>query len=73
MIRFILGIILAIFLILVVGSIVLEQFPGVLPLWEELKTHIIALYDMSIVKYGTITTFLIIIAIFIVLGSSKRI
>jgi len=73
MIRFILGIILAIFLILVVGSIVLEQFPGVVPLWEELKTHIITLYDMSIIKYGTITTFLIIIAIFIVLGSSKRI
>ena len=73
LIRFMLGIVLGIFLFLIVGSIVLEQFPSIQPLWEEFKGHIIRLYDMSLVRYGAITTFLIIIAIFVVFGSSKRI
>ncbi|WP_067729900.1 hypothetical protein [Oceanobacillus damuensis] len=73
MIRFLLGIVLGIFLFLIVGSVVLEEFPSIQPLWEEFKQHIVNLYDMSLVRYGAITTFLIIIAIFVVFGSSKRI
>ncbi|OZU89030.1 hypothetical protein CIL03_08410 [Virgibacillus indicus] len=73
MIRFLLGFILGIFLFLIVGSIVLEQFPSIQPLWEEFKGHIVGLYDMSLVKYGAITTFLIIIALFVVFGTSKKI
>lgn len=72
MFRVILSTILMIFLIAVVGSVILEQFPGLNPLWEELKTTVAALYDQSIVKYGTITTIVLIVAIFIMVGSSKR-
>ncbi len=72
MIRFFIGLILAIFLFLVIGSLILEQFPSVVPIWEEAKGHIVSLYNMSLVKYGAITTFLLIIAIFIVFGSSKK-
>lgn len=72
MIRFLLGLILGIFLFLIVGSIVLEQFPSVVPVWEEIKGHILTLYNMSLVKYGAIPTVLLIIAIFILFGSSKR-
>lgn len=61
-----------IFLICIVGSVILEQFPGLVPLWEELKMHITSLYEMSVVKYGTGVTFLIIVAIFILIGSSKK-
>lgn len=61
-----------IFLICIVGSIILEQFPSLVPLWEELKMHIATLYEMSVVKYGTGVTFLLIVAIFILVGSSKK-
>lgn len=61
-----------IFLILVVGSIVLDQFPGVLPLWEEFKVHVVSLYNTSLGKYGMTGTLLLIIAIVILIGTSKR-
>ncbi|MFD2760465.1 MULTISPECIES: hypothetical protein [Lentibacillus] len=73
MIRFFLGLLLGIFLFLVVGSIILEEFPAIQPLWQEFKDAIVRLYDMALVRYGAVTTFLIIIAIFIVFGSSKKI
>jgi len=73
LIRFFIGLVLGIFLFLIIGSIILEQFPSIVPIWEEGKGHIVALYNMSLVKYGAITTFLIIIALFVVFGSSKRI
>ncbi|MFC2947572.1 MULTISPECIES: hypothetical protein [Virgibacillus] len=73
MIRFFLALILGIFLFLIVGSLVLEEFPSLQPLWEEFKAHIVQLYNMSLVRYGAVTTFVIIIAIFIVFGSNKRI
>lgn len=61
-----------IFLIAVVGSVILEQFPGLVPLWGELKQTVSTLYDKSLIKYGTITTIVLIVAIFIMVGSSKR-
>lgn len=72
MFRFLLGFVLAIFLFLVVGSILLEEFPTIQPLWEEIKTQAATLYNMSIVRYGAIPTLLIIVALFILIGSSKR-
>ncbi|KRG13882.1 hypothetical protein ACA30_13150 [Virgibacillus soli] len=72
MFRWFLGIIFMIFLIAVIGNVVLEQFPSLVPLWEEFKMHIITLYEMSIVKYGTIATLMIIIAIVILVGSSNK-
>ncbi|MEN1969689.1 hypothetical protein WMZ97_16625 [Lentibacillus sp. N15] len=73
MLRFFLGTILFVLLIMVVGSVVLDEFPGLQPLFEELKMHVVNLYNISLVKYGTITTLLLIVAIFILVGSSKRI
>ncbi len=73
MFKTVIGTILMIFLIVVIGSLLLEQFPTLVPLWEELKMHIVTLYESSLVKYGTITTLLLIVAIFIMVGSSKKI
>jgi len=72
MFKLVIGTILMIFLIVVIGSLLLEQFPTLVPLWEELKMHVVSLYESSLVKYGTITTLVLIVAIFIVVGSSKK-
>lgn len=73
MFRIILGSLFMILIIAVVGTIILEQFPSLVPLWEEFKMHIVSLYDMSVVKYGTGITLLLIIGIVILVGSSKKI
>lgn len=62
-----------IFLIAIIGQVTLEQFPSLVPLWEELKGQVVALYDTSVVKYGAGVTFMIIVAIVILVGSSKGI
>ncbi|MFS0689022.1 hypothetical protein AB1K89_07260 [Sporosarcina sp. 179-K 8C2 HS] len=72
MFKLIIGTILMVFLIVVIGSLLLEQFPTLIPLWKELKMHVINLYESSLVKYGTVTTLVLIVAIFIVVGSSKK-
>ena len=72
MFKLVIGTILMIFLIVVIGSLLLEQFPTLVPLWEELKMHVVSLYESSLVKYGTITTLVLIVAIIIVVGSSKK-
>ncbi len=72
MFRVLIGAVLMIFLFLFVGSIVLEQFPSVQPLWEELKVHVVTLYNMSLVKYGMVSTLLLIIALVILTGSGKK-
>lgn len=72
MFKLVIGTILMIFLIVVIGSLLLEQFPTLVPLWEELKMHVVSLYESSLVKYGTITTLVLSVAIFIMIGSSKK-
>ncbi|MFS0574967.1 hypothetical protein AB1K83_04995 [Sporosarcina sp. 179-K 3D1 HS] len=72
MFRLLIGTILMVFLIVVIGSLLLEQFPSLIPLWEELKMHVVNLYESSLVKYGTVTTLILIVAIFIMVGSSKK-
>ncbi|MEK5069587.1 hypothetical protein [Sporosarcina sp. FSL K6-1508] len=72
MFKLVIGTILMVFLIVVIGSLLLEQFPTLVPLWEELKMHVVSLYESSLVKYGTITTLVLIVAIFIMVGSSKK-
>ncbi|ALX47705.1 hypothetical protein [Lentibacillus amyloliquefaciens] len=72
MIRFFLALILGIFLFLIVGSLVLEEFPATQPLWEEFKEQVVQLYNMSLVRYGAVTTIVIIIAIFVVFGSNRK-
>lgn len=71
-IKAVIGMLLGILLIMIIGSLILEQFPSLQPLFDELKMHAVNLYNASIIKYGSITTILIIIAIFIVVGSSKK-
>lgn len=72
MLRYALGTIFLILLVMVIGTIVLEEFPAIQPLFEELKMHVINLYNMSLVRYGSVTTIIIIVAIFVLVGSSKR-
>lgn len=71
--RYIFNFILITVLIVVVGGIALDSFPQIQPLYEELKSHIINLYNISLVKYGSTVTILIIVAIFVLVGSSKRV
>lgn len=59
-------------LIAFMGSIALEQFPTLVPIWEEFKMQVTALYNMSLVKYGAVATVLLIFCIFIVVGSSQK-
>lgn len=72
MFRFLLSTIATIFVLVVVGSILLDTFPQLLPLWEEFKHMVVSLYNVSKVKYGAAATVVIIVAIGILLGSSKR-
>lgn len=73
MFRLIFGVLFMILLIAVIGTVILDQFPSLVPLWEELKMHLATLYDMSVVRYGAGITFLLIIGIAILLGSSKKV
>lgn len=61
-----------IFIIAVVGSILLEQFPQLVPLWNEFKRIITNLYDSSKVKYGTVATIAIIVGVIILVGTSSK-
>lgn len=72
MFRTILTIVFMIFLIAVVGNVVLDQFPNLVPLWEEFKMHVVNIYNMSLVKYGALPTLLIIVAIVILFGTSGK-
>lgn len=72
MFKLILYSVFMIFIIAVVGSIILEQFPQLVPLWDEFKRIIGELYQSSKVKYGSIATIAIIIAVIILVGTSSR-
>lgn len=72
MVRTILVTVLMIFLIAVVGNVVLEQFPQLTPLWEEFKMFVSSIYNMSLIKYGTVPTILLIIAIVVLFGTSGK-
>lgn len=72
MFRFLISIIAGIFLLALVGSVVLNTFPELQPLWEEFKEIVVGLYESSKVKYGTIATVAIIVCILILFGTSNR-
>jgi hypothetical protein len=63
-------VVLMIFLIVILGSVLLEQFPQLVPLWNEFKAIIGELYESSKVKYGTIATIAIIVAVIMMVGTS---
>jgi len=60
-----------IFLTVIIGSVILEQFPELLPLWNEFKAITVELYNSSKVKYGSIATAAIIAAVAILIGTSR--
>lgn len=68
----ILGTIFGIFIVAIVGSIILETFPSLQPLWEEFKTIVVGLYESSKVKYGTLATVAIIVGLIILFGTSGK-
>lgn len=72
MFRAILTVVFMVFLIAVVGNVVLDQFPDLVPLWEEFKMHVVNIYNMSLVKYGALPTLFIIVAIVIMFGTSGK-
>ena len=72
MLRLIVGAMFLVLLVMVIGTIILQEFPGIQPLFDELKMHVVNLYNISLVRYGTLTTLVIIFAVFVLVGSSKR-
>lgn len=60
-----------VFLLVIVGSVILEVFPQLQPLWDEFKRVVVDLYNASNVKYGTIATALIILAIILLVATSS--
>ena len=60
-----------IFVLILAGAILLSTFPELQPVWQELKDTAVNLYNQSSVRYGTTFTVLAIVAIFILVGSSK--
>lgn len=72
MFRLVLSIILGIFLVVIVGSIVLDTFPQLQPLWDEFKEIVLNLYESAKVEYGVLATVAIIVAVVIVFSTSKK-
>lgn len=68
----VLGIVCVIFVICIIGSIVLEEFPTLQPMWEEFKQVVSTIYNQASVKYGTAATILLIFGIGIALSTSKK-
>lgn len=71
MFRTIIYVLLMIFLTVIIGSVILEQFPELLPLWNEFKEITVELYNSSKIKYGSIATVAIIVAVAILIGTSR--
>lgn len=71
MFRKIISVLLGIFLVVIVGSVILDTFPQLQPLWEEFKQIVVMAYESAIVKYGTLATAAIIVALVVMIGTSK--
>lgn len=70
--RYLLGLIFGIFLIMFIGNILLTEFPALVPLFEEGKAMVANLYNVSLVRYGAMATILFIIGLLFVFGDSKK-
>ena len=69
--RSILYVLAMLVLVGVIGGILLEQFPSIQPLWEEFKAIFGELYESSKIKYGSIATIVLFIAVAILFGTSS--
>lgn len=72
MLKMLLGALLMMFLIFAIGSVMLEEFPGAQPLWDESKIQASSLYEASLGKFGATGTVLLIIAICFLAGTSRK-
>jgi len=70
--RYLLGLVFGIFLLMFIGNILLTEFPSLVPLFEEGKTMVANLYNVSLVRYGAMATVLFIIGLLFVFGDSKK-
>ncbi|SOC21556.1 hypothetical protein SAMN05880501_11316 [Ureibacillus xyleni] len=70
MFKNILTIVAMILVITVVGSVLLDQFPTLQPIWNEFKEVVGSFYESSKVKYGVLTTVIFIVGIGILFASS---
>lgn len=70
--RYILSIIIGVFLIMFVGSIVLNEFPELQPIVDEGVAWVKSMYELSLVKYGTVATGILIIGLLFLFGDKKR-
>lgn len=64
-------IILMTFMIVIIGSVLLEQFPQLQPLWQEFTNIVADVYQSSKVKYGTVATIAIIAGVAVMIGTSR--
>lgn len=64
--------VLMVFVVLIAGSVVLEQFPSLVPVWEQAKEHGGDLYNLSLNKFGPTGTGLLIIILTILIGTSTK-
>lgn len=71
MFKNLLTIVAFILVITVVGSTLIDQFPTLEPIWNEFKTVVGDFYESSKVKYGVLTTVILIIGVGILFGSSN--
>lgn len=69
--RVILQFIFVVFVIMIVGSVLIDTFPVLQPAVDEGMAIFRSLWDQSIVKYGTMTTVVIAIGLLFLLSGKK--
>jgi len=73
MLRFVFVLLVSIFVIAMLGTIILDQFPGLHPAFEEVKVVGASIWNFLVVKYGPIPAILLVIGFALMIGSSKKI
>ncbi|MGE7920673.1 hypothetical protein ACQKM9_17310 [Viridibacillus sp. NPDC093762] len=72
MVKKMFGAIVSLFVVIVVGSLMLEQFPQLQPLWEETQVMAKSLYATAAAKYGIAGAVILIAGVLIMFGTSKH-
>ena len=58
--------------IFLVGGFILQRFPQTQPIWEAAKTHASSVYSLLVTEFGMAGAVLVIIAVIIIFGGSKK-
>jgi len=64
--------ILTIFVVLIIGSIVIEQFPFLQPIVDKGSNFISVAWDTAEVKYGTLVAGILVIGILLLFGDRRH-